>query len=146
MNKDESLKRGAEYIDKFSELVEILNNEGSNYIFQYQDIDAIIRGATQEDKPRVFQNAVMLHQASIQLKSIAENILIRIEATKEKVPTKDKDSYDKLMSEASILRGDGVISDSLLRSFLIALNTYLVNTEMSEIFQHSKNVVMRLGG
>jgi hypothetical protein len=146
MSKDESLKRGADYIDKFSELVEILNNEGSNYIYQYQDIDAIIQGATQEDKPRVFQNALMLHQASIQLKSIAENILIRIEATKEKVPNKDKDSYEKLMNEATILRGDGAISDVLLRSFLIALNTYLVNTEMSEIFQQSKNVVMRLGG
>ncbi len=146
MSKDESLKRGAEYIDKFSELVEILNNEGSNYIFQYQDIDAIIEGSTQEDKPRVFQNALMLHQASIQLKSISENILIRIEATKEKVPTKDKESYERLMSEAEVLRKDGVVTDELLRRFLIALNTYLVNTEMSEIFQHSKNVVMRLGG
>jgi hypothetical protein len=146
MNKDENLKRGVEYINKFSELIELINDSGSGYIFQYQDIDSMLQIATQEDKPKVYESAVYLHSASIQLKTIAENILIRIEATKDKVPTKDKASYDILLKEAKNIRSDGVLSGETIRTFLIALNTYLVNTEMSEVFQYGKSVVMKLGG
>jgi hypothetical protein len=146
MANDESVKRGVEYVNKFSELIELLNDQGSNYIYQYQDIDKIIEASTQEDKPRVYESAVYLHSASIQLKTLCENILIRIEATRFKVPTKDQASYDKLMEEAKNTRADGVLSDTTIRSFLIALNTYLVNTELSEVFKYGKNVVMKLGG
>jgi hypothetical protein len=146
MNKDENLKRGVEYINKFSELIELINDNGSSYIYQYQDIDNILQVATQEDKPRVYESAVYLHSASLQLKTIAENILIRIEATKDKVPTKDQESYKILLSEAENIRSDGVLSGDTIRTFLIALNTYLVKTEMSEVFQYGKSVVMKLGG